>query len=111
MMIPEKGDKQLSISHCRPTLSTVAMESILVAFRGLSATSDRISVILDLLNELDIEERLQWQESANSFFHRDFIGFLPPELACKVLDMLDAPTLLRCCQVHVPIFMIRVMQP
>ena len=58
--------------------------------------------------ELDIEERLQWQESANSFFHRDFIGFLPPELACKVLDMLDAPTLLRCCQV--PIFMIRVMQ-
>ena len=78
------------------------MESILVAFRGLSATSDRISVILDLLNELDAEERLQWQEAANSFFHRDFVGFLPPELAYKILDMLDAPTLLRCCQVPHP---------
>jgi len=74
------------------------MESILVAFRGLSAPSDRVSVLLDLLNELDSEERLHWQESANSFFHRDF-GFLPPELFCQILDMLDAPTLLRCCQV------------
>ena len=71
-----------------------------MAFRGLSATSDRISVLLELLNELDTEERLQWQESANSFFHRDFIGFLPPELACKILDLLEAPTLLRCCQVQ-----------
>ena len=69
-----------------------------MAFRGLSAPSDRVSVLLDLLNELDSEERLHWQESANSFFHRDF-GFLPPELFCQILDMLDAPTLLRCCQV------------
>ena len=74
-------------------------ESVLVAFRGLSSTSDRISCLVELLSELRPDERLAWQASAHSFFHRDFVGFLPPELACKVLDLLDAPTLLRCCQV------------
>ena len=84
------------------------MESILVAFRGLSAPSDRVSVLLDLLNELDSEERLHWQESANSFFHRDF-GFLPPELFCQILSMLDAPTLLRCCQVPIALHLVLVL--
>ena len=74
-------------------------ESVLVAFRGLSSTSDRLSCLIELLSELRPDERLEWQASANSFFHRDFVGLLPPELACKVLDLLDAPTLLRCCQV------------
>ncbi len=75
--------------------------SATLAFRGLTS-SEKVSFLLHLINELSPGERLQWQEASNAHLHRDFVRFLPPELSDRILHSLDAESLLNCCQVSRP---------
>ena len=70
------------------------LDLLTLAFRRLDS-DQRFRTMFGLMEECTTNERLRWQEGLTERLQRDMVGWLPVELACKILSYLDVKSLFR----------------
>ena len=70
------------------------LDLLTLAFRRLDS-DQRFRTMFGLMEECTANERLRWQEGLTERLQRDMVGWLPVELACKILSYLDVKSLFR----------------